>query len=197
MLACAVLLACCGQVAQTPAPLPDAVSFIPIAPAPHPTATPTPVPLSEDPLPANPAPGTPDGGGGGSCGPPAPPPLADFGISFYSRQGDQVTLDSTPLVGPDQAYCREIGYTDGRSFCPVRGEGSPDRLACEAVIVGSAADTGRIGPTWSANGRPCNDSGASGSCANHPTNQFKVYVFGAATVRACARTGVCGEVTLQ
>jgi hypothetical protein len=34
-------------------------------------------------------------------------------------------LDARSLVGPDTAYCSAIGYTDGRSWCPVRMPGIP------------------------------------------------------------------------
>lgn len=43
--------------------------------------------------------------------------------------------DSTPLV-KGAAYCRSIGYTDGRLVCPVRVEGDPFRLQCELRSMG-------------------------------------------------------------
>jgi hypothetical protein len=117
-------------------------------------------------------------------------------VGVHGGNGERVLLDSTPLVGPDAAYCRRIGYTDGRSYCPVRQEGSPDRVACEATIVGRATDTGRVGPTWTVDGRPCDGSGAATSCVNHPGNQFQAYAYGAGTFRACAGGGACGEIRL-
>jgi hypothetical protein len=105
----------------------------------------------------------------------------------------RLILDSTPLVGPDAAYCREIGFTDGRQFCPVRPEGNPDRFACEAQLIGRARDTGRIGPTWSANGAAClSGGGTEPYCNNHPENQYLVFAVGSGTFTACASNGVCG-----
>jgi hypothetical protein len=117
-------------------------------------------------------------------------------VKLHLRQTERVVLDSTPLVGPDAAYCRSIGFSDGRSYCPLRAEGDPQRLACEAAGVGRASDTGRIGPTWAADGRPCQGSGPGASCLNHPDNQFLVFAYGAGTFRACTASGVCGQISL-
>ncbi len=176
--------------------LPDAAALIPTAPAPAPTSKPSPTPVPGDEIIVV----TPGGGGGatnsGSCGYPAPPPVARFNVKVLSHQADRYTLDSTPLVGPDAAYCARVGYPD-RTFCPVRLEGDPERSACEAAIVGVAGDTGRAGPTWSANGGPCdgNDHGGA-SCANHGSNQYLAFAWGTGTFRACAASGVCGEISL-
>ena len=202
----AALSACGGNEAPPPTrpePLPDAASLIPQAPAPQPTPTPTPGAAPEDPPPWPAIPGgggTAGGGGSGatasSCGEPEPPAIARLRVSVHSWNGERMTLDSTPLVGPDVDYCRRIGYTDGRSFCPVRPEGSPERAACEAARVGSASDTGRIGPTWSVDGRACDGEGLVGSCQNHSDNQFLAYAWGRGTFRACVATGACGELTI-
>ncbi|HXY38178.1 MAG TPA: hypothetical protein VEQ10_00825 [Vicinamibacteria bacterium] len=193
LLLVVLAVAGCGggdQSTSKPAPLPDAGSLIPVAPAPQPTATPTPgTEPDEDPLPA--------GGGGtsASCGEPVPPAVSRMSVGIHSRSGNNVLLDSTPLVGPDVAYCRLIGYTDGRSYCPVRPEGSPERFACEAMRVGRAADTGRIGPTWTIDGRPCNGSLGNG-CVNHAANQFQVDAYGTGTFRACTASSACGQLKL-
>ncbi len=195
ILAVALALGACHD-AQTspPAPLPNAASLIPEAPA-RPSPTPTP---PEDPLPATPG----DGRGGGTntttgCGEPVPPPISRFAVKVWGQAGDHAVLDSTPLIGPDVVYCRQIGYTDGRSFCPVRPDGHPERLACEAIGVGVAADTGRVGPTWTADGRPCTGPAPGAYCVNHSANQFQVLAYGSGTFRACAQSGVCGQVVLQ
>ncbi len=201
LLAATLALGACHD-AQTsqPTPLPNAASLIPEAPA-RPSPTPTP---PEDPLPANPGGGGGGGGGGGTnapvtaCGEPAPPTISRFAVKVYSQSGDHAVLDSTPLVGPDVLYCRQIGYTDGRSFCPVRPDGNPQRVACEAAAgVGYASDTGRVGPTWTADGRPCSGSGPGAYCINHGANQFQVLAYGSGTFSACAQNGVCGQVVLQ
>jgi hypothetical protein len=176
--------------------LPDGTALIPTAPAPQPTPKPSPTPIPDDEIIVV----TPGGGGGGtnsaSCGDPFPPPVARFNVKVLSHQADRYVLDSTPLVGPDAAYCARVGYPD-RSFCPVRLEGDAERSACEAAIVGVAEDTGRAGPTWSANGGPCdgNDHGGA-SCANHSSNQYLALAWGAGTFRACAASGVCGAISL-
>lgn len=189
-------LACGGGETATPtrpAPPPE-VAFVPTAPAPQPT--PTPIPGSEpDP---DPAPAIPGGGGGGSasCGEPVPPPISRVNVKLHGQGGDRSLLDSTPVVGPDAAYCKRIGYTDGRTFCPVRVEGHPERVACETLRVGRASDTGRPGPTWTANGKRCNGPDGGTACMNHPDNQYLVFAYGSGTFRACTASGVCGEALL-
>jgi hypothetical protein len=172
------------------------INPIPAAPAPQPTVRPSPTPTPESPFPG---PGGGGGGGGtpsGSCSDPQPPPLGRIQVGLLIVGAGRLILDSTPLVGPDAAFCRAIGFTDGRQFCPVRPEGHPDRFACEAGIIGTARDTGRIGPTWSANNHSCTPGDASlPYCNNHPENQFLVYAVGSGTFRACAANGVCGAYT--
>jgi hypothetical protein len=188
--------ACAKRDSPPPAPdpLPNAAVLIPSAPTPQPGATPTPGAPEDGAYPA--IPGDGDGGDVGDCGEPIPPPLARINVKVHLRQPDRLVLDSTPLVGPDAAYCRMIGYTDGRSYCPVRPEGSPERLACEGARVGQASDTGRVGPTWTADGRPCRGAEAGASCLNHPDNQFQVFAYGAGAFRACSASGVCGQLSL-
>ncbi len=101
---------------------------------------------------------------GSGCGKPYPPPISRFNAKVHVP-GQPALLDSTPLVA-DLAYCNLIGYTD-RAFCPVRMEGSPERVACEAWAVGNARDTGRAGPTWTRmpEGTPC--TGPASGCSNH------------------------------
>lgn len=184
-----------GKAPTQPQRLPDAAALIPAAPAPQPQPTPTPgTGIDEEPLPA-----TPGGGVGdvsGSCGPPVPPPVSRMNVKLHGLQSDRALLDATPLVGPDAEYCRQIGFTDGRAFCPVRPEGHPERQACETARVGRASDTGRPGPTWSANGRPCSGPDTGASCANHSGNQYLAYAYGAGSFRACAASGLCGEISL-
>jgi hypothetical protein len=202
LLAGSLVAGSCGEDGSAPAgPLPvsDASTLIPSAPAPQPTPTPTPgTGTSPDPdtFPAAPgSPGDADGGASAGCGDPTPPEVTRMNVTVHGRLPGRVLLDSTPLVGPDAAYCRQIGFTDGRLHCPVRTEGSPERAACEAARVGRAADTGRVGPTWSANGKGCGGDGGA-SCVNHPDNQFLVFAYGSGRFQACAATGVCGEITL-
>ena len=85
---------------------------------------------------------------GSGCGRPYPPPLHHIVVSVHLARGAFDVLDSTPIVGPDADYCAAVGFTDGRSLCPVRTEGSPEREACEAWRVGgprTPSEAGRRG----------------------------------------------------
>ncbi len=171
----------------TPAPL---IPIAPIGAAPQPTPRPTPgapgsPPPDEEPLPTTPV------GGGGSCSDPRPPAVSRMDVVIHIYGANRLILDATPLVGPNDAYCKLIGFTDGRRFCPTRPEGHPERFACDAMVVGNAADTGRAGPTWRANGGPCV---FANGCENHPDNQFLAFAYVSGTYQACAASGVCGTL---
>jgi hypothetical protein len=160
------------------------------APAPKPTPTPE---AGEQPSPdPTPTPSTGSGEGGTACGSPLPPPVTRMQASVHLRGAERWVLDSTPLVGPDVEYCRTIGFTDSRSFCPVRPEGNPQRSACELYAIGRAKDTNRPGPTWYRNGRFC--TGPASGCENNGDNQFLLNVYAGGTYEACASNGVCGQV---
>lgn len=171
----------------TPAPL---IPVAPIPAAPQPTPRPTPgvpgaPPPDEEPLPAG------GGGGGGPCSDPLPGPASQVNVKVHIRGANRITLDATPLVGPDDAYCRQVGFT-GRRFCPTRLEGHPERASCDALVSGTAADTGRAGPTWKVNGQPCDGNG----CQNHPDNQFLAFAYGPGTYSACVASGACGSLAV-
>ncbi len=185
----------CSRTAEEEPTSPGPLShLIPEAPLASPTPNPTPDVTGT-------IPGSPGGGGGGSadagsCGAPSPPAIGRVNVKVHSQGASRTVLDATPLVGPDADYCFQVGYSDGRLFCPVRPEGHPERSACEGLRVGRAADTGRLGPTWSANGRPCQGRQAGASCQNHPDNQYLAYAYGSGTFRACVGSGVCGQIVL-
>jgi hypothetical protein len=128
-------------------------------------------------------------------GPNAPPPLSG---KVHVRVANYHVLDSTAIVGPDGNYCRAIGYKDGRTLCPVRQEGDPERGPCETWRVGTADDTGRAGPTWTRPGGGfC--TGPESGCQNHPDNQYQLWVFanGAGTYKVCADNFACGEIVFK
>ncbi len=161
-----------------------------------PTPTPTPTPSPEPPPPPEPTPEPtpepPPPGGTGGCGPPYPPEIQKVKAKVHIKGANKWTLDSTALVaGAD--YCREIGFTDGRSRCPVRPEGHPEREACEEYAVGLARDTGRPGPTWERDGELCDGF----ACENHPNNQHLLWAYKNGRYKACAKNGVCGGVDVQ
>ena len=161
-------------VVGTPAPTPTPTPVVAPTPAPTPEATPTPPPSA------------------GGCGNPLPPEVTRMNTKIHIRGANRWTLDTTPLVGPDGDYCRKIGYTDGRLFCPVRTEGTSDRIACETYAIGTAKDTGRAGPTWYRDGQLC--TGEISGCQNHEDNQYLLYVYKGGLYKACTRDGVCGDV---
>jgi hypothetical protein len=130
---------------------------------------------------------------GSGCGRPYPPPLHHIVVAVHLQRGAFDVLDSTPIVGPDTDYCAAVGFTDGRSLCPVRPEGSPERAACEAWRVGKAEDTRRDGPTWRLDGRLC----TGGGCENEPQNQYLLIATDSGLYTACAQNGVCGELRLK
>jgi len=163
----------------------------PIMGAPAPKATPTPEPSPEPSPGATPEPSSPTEGASG-CGSPTPPALSRLNVKVHLRLATAWVLDATPLVGPDAAYCAKIGFTDGRSYCAVRLEGSAERTACELYVTGRAIDTGRPGPTWYRGSNLC--TGAASGCENHAENQYQLAIYVGGTYRACARNGVCGEV---
>jgi hypothetical protein len=172
----------CGS--RPSAPTAAATGSLPTA-APTPTATPTPdpdVPPSDS-----------------GCGRPYPPRISLLNVKVHFKQRDFWNLDSTPLVGPDLVYCRKIGFTDSRSYCPVRPEGAPDRVACENWRVGLAEDTGQPGPTWvrletDGTERYCGGPLGSPACRHHPENPYQLLAIEHGTYRACTASDVCGSV---
>jgi hypothetical protein len=131
---------------------------------------------------------------GSGCGRPYPPPISRFNCKVHIKTNEYYTLDSTPLVGPNPEYCYSIGYEDGRTLCPVRVEGSPDRVACENWRVGKAKDTGRWGPTWTkADGSYC--TGPASGCENHPDNQYSLNTFASGSYTVTAQNGANCVVT--
>jgi hypothetical protein len=147
------------------------------------------------PLDRNPDVPPPDQG----CYDPFPPPISSFGIKVELKNGDFWTLDSTPQIRANGAYCAQIGYTDGRTFCPVRAEGTAQRVPCEGWRVGIAKDTGLLGPTWTRDGAFC--TGEASGCANDPHNQFHVLVYasdgGSHNYKACTDVGFCGSLDVD
>jgi hypothetical protein len=164
-LAAALLaLSCGGGSATTPTPAPT--------PVPTPTPEPTPAPPTT------------------SCSP-LPPPVTRMPVQVRSKNREYWEIDVTPIVGHNREYCASIGFTDGRTLCPVRAEGDPMRVECETWAVGIAEDTGLPGPTWTRNGEYC--TGPDSGCEHHPYNLFKVRVYTGGLIRACAENKACGE----
>jgi hypothetical protein len=132
---------------------------------------------------------------GSGCGKPYPPPVSAFAAKVHVYGPNSVSLDSTPLVGPDAAYCTAVGYTDGRAFCPIRADHTQEREACENWRVGKAEDTGRYGPTWKFQAQYC--TGQASGCENHPDNQYGLVAWANGLYVMCDAHGICGEVTVD
>jgi len=147
------------------------------SPLPTPTPPPTPGPT--------PSPGV--------CPAPTPGPLSKWEAKIHNRGPNWTTLDSTPLVGPDQDFCRAIGYTDGRRFCPPRAEGTAEAeiRACNELVVGP-----RPYPLWFWNGQRVPPEGLEGVI--HDDNPYHLLVrpqlHGTADV--CGQNDTCGRVIL-
>ena len=182
VLLSAALLAACGGAAGPTTPLPT------------PSATPAPVPTP------TPDPNVPPLGSG--CGKPYPPPISRLHVKVLYKGQEFWTVDSTPLVGPNQEYCLSIGFVDGRSICPLRPEGAPDRAACEEWRAGTATDTGKPGPTWTfielGTGKEsyCNDA-SEAPCDHHPNGPFTVKAFKGGRYRVCTEGGACAETVVD
>lgn len=132
---------------------------------------------------------------GSGCGRPYPL-VTRFHIWVRLSGNDTDVLDTTPMVGPDQAYCAAVGFTDGRGFCAVRPFGSPERIPCENWAVGNAEDNGRPGPTWrNEKGEFC--TGKDSGCENHPENQYALNVYRPGTYSSCGRNGACGRIEVK
>jgi hypothetical protein len=129
------------------------------------------------------------------CGRPFPPPISRVKVKVHFYGGEYWTLNSTPLVGHNREYCDSIGFTDGRSLCPVRPEGHPERIPCETWAVGEAQDTGRVGPTWTLDDHFC--TGPDSGCANAPDNQFLLWVYESGRYAACVTNGACGFLNVD
>ena len=180
--ACALfaLAACGGSSSSTPT-----TPVVTLAPTPKPTATPTP----------EPGVGIPPASSG--CGQPYPPPLSEIRMKIHVKAPEYWTLDATPIVGPNLEYCTAIGYYDGRDRCPVRLEGDPQRIPCEAWILGNAEDTGKPGPTWSRDFNYwCTTFDASG-CQHNPDNPLSLFIQLGGQYQACRGEDICGNLEVD
>ena len=143
-----------------------------------PVVTPTPTPTP--PVAASP----------GTCSP-TPTPLYGIKVKVHDDSGFRKILDSRPQVVNVDGYCAAVGFGAGDRFCFTRAEDDPQAPACDALAVGKAGDTGRWGPTWFYEGKPCTAIGEDAvGCQNHSDNQFLVIAKGTGEFAACANPGV-------
>lgn len=169
-LALAALAACggggSGSNPTTPGPTPT--------PVPTPAATPTPV----NALPA------------GLVCDPTPPPLYGIIVKVHNNVGARKTLDSRPVVINVNNFCERAGFASTARFCFTRTEGDTQATACDYLAVGKSPETGRWGPTWSWNGKPCTAGAGEDGCSNHPDNQFLLNTRGDGTYEACVAADI-------
>lgn len=178
VLSAAALVACGGGAASPNAPS-----------APVPTPVPTATPNADVP----PA--------GSACGMPYPPNITRLSIKIHLKDHDYWTIDSTPLVGPDGEYCYGVGFTDGRTICPLRPEGAADRAACELWRGGIAKD-GIPGPAWThieyGTGKETLCSSAPDApCDHHPNGAYTVKAFRGGIYRVCTELGACAQIDVD
>jgi hypothetical protein len=163
---CAALVACGGNQ-SSPTVVPTPVAVVP-------TPTPSPTPKAAPALPAGMVP----------CDP-TPPPLYGLVVKVHNDTGGRKVLDSRPMVVNVDNFCEKAGFASSARFCFTRTEGDFQAPACDYLAVGKSAETGRWGPTWSWNGKPCTAGGGEDGCSNHPDNQFLVTTRGEGVFEAC------------
>jgi hypothetical protein len=187
MLATALLGVLAGCGSSTPSqPNPSPTPIVP----PTPTPTPTPSGIVLPP--------------GMVCSP-TPPPLYGVNVSIFDDSSSRIILDSKPVVMNVDGYCAKVGSGGAtQKFCDTRREGDPQRTACDYLMTGISPATGRWGPTWTWDDKPC-DGENSSSCANHSSNQFMAIAKTTGTYRACVSSEVpiapegsaCGQKKIQ
>jgi hypothetical protein len=109
-------------------------------------------------------------------------------LKIHINNGYRKQLDSKPIVANIDGYCGKAGFNPDARYCETRPEGNLQREACDALVVGKAEDTGKIGPTWTWDGNPCSavgDTGDKGGCVNME-NQFLIVAKGPGEYLACA-----------
>jgi len=128
-----------------------------------------------------------------ACTAPTPPPLHAVAVKVQTQvNSNRWLLDSKPLVKNVDCYCQKVGLGScTTNNCETRQEGDLQREACDAMAMGKAKDTGRYGPTWYYNEKPCISAGdLSNGCVNHESNQFLVIAKGSGNYLACAADNV-------
>jgi hypothetical protein len=126
-------------------------------------------------------------------------------VKIHDDAGTRKILDSKPLVMNVDGYCAKVGSGgETQKFCDTRLEGHPDRAACDYLATGKSPATGRWGPTWTWDGKPCDGANFT-SCANHQENQFMAIAKTTGRYEACVAPDVpvdpegqrCGGITIN
>jgi hypothetical protein len=123
------------------------------------------------------------------------PPLSAINVSATTG-ANYWTVATAFLVGPDATYCAAVGFTDGRSFCPLRLQGAS---VCELSRIGIAEDTGLPGPTWTltrSDGTATFCSGPDAGC-EHTADPFQINAYVSGVYRACIADASCGWISVD
>jgi hypothetical protein len=121
---------------------------------------------------------------------PTPPPLRGIVVKVHNDTGGRKVLDSRPQVMNVNNYCEKAGFASTAKFCFTRTEGDTQSEACDYLAMGRSAETGRWGPTWSWNDKPCTAGPGQDGCSNHDSNQFLVNTRGVGKFEACAAADI-------
>lgn len=76
----------------------------------------------------------------------------------------------------------------------MRLEQNPERVACEAWVMGNAVDTGKPGPTWTREWETHCTTFAESGCEHNPDNPFSPV---GGWYQACRGQDICGEVEID
>ena len=87
-------------------------------------------------------------------------------------------------------FCERAGFATSARFCFTRTEGDVQAEACDYLAVGKSPETGRWGPTWSWDGKPCTAAPGENGCSNHPDNQFLLNTRGDGEYEACVAADI-------
>jgi len=128
---------------------------------------------------------------------PTPPPVLYMLTKMHAFGGNRNVLDSAPQVENVDNYCDRVGIGQ-QKFCFTRPEGDAQRVACDYLATGKAKDTGRWGPAWFFEGKPCSQVPEKAGCSydTDSVDQFKVVAKGDGEYAACiyppGRDRICG-----
>jgi hypothetical protein len=117
----------------------------------------------------------------------------------------------SPSLPPRIIACFTVGAAGLGVLAGCGGSSSPSQpntptpgTAGDYLATGKSAATGRWGPTWTWEGKPCDGENFT-SCANHQDNQFMAIAKTTGRYDACASSEVaihpegqaCGGVTIK
>ena len=123
-------------------------------------------------------------------------------MKIHLKDKDYWTIDSTPLVGPNGEYCLAIGFTDGRTICPLRTEGAQDRAACELWRGGIAKDgtpRAHLDPHRLQDRERDRVQQRTGRAVpdHHPNGAYTAKAFRGGLYKVCTEAGACAQIDVD